>query len=115
MSTNYYAYFNVCEHCGHSDDIWHLGKKSGGWRFLFHGERGNLYIGKHQFPMGVTMRGHVHQVLIAADFIMDEYGNKLSTQDFWDAVNSVKDNAAHTAPTHHWIKDDCDFAEGEWS
>lgn len=39
MGTNYYYHRNICEHC-HRSDVLHVGKKSGGWTFHFHGYRG---------------------------------------------------------------------------
>jgi len=35
MGTNYHVKLNECECCGKCDEEIHLGKKSGGWVFLF--------------------------------------------------------------------------------
>lgn len=37
MGTNYYLYRDYCPYCKRGKEIIHLGKKSCGWRFLFHG------------------------------------------------------------------------------
>lgn len=35
MGTNYYIRMNACPHCGRGDEDLHIGKSSGGWKFLF--------------------------------------------------------------------------------
>lgn len=42
MGKNYYYHTNMCEHCQRAD-VFHVGKKSGGWTFHFRGYRG--YVG----------------------------------------------------------------------
>jgi hypothetical protein len=37
MGTNYYALTNVCICCDRPEETIHIGKRSGGWRFVFHG------------------------------------------------------------------------------
>ena len=36
MGTNYYVRYGVCKTCGHSSDVYHIGKSSGGWCFSLH-------------------------------------------------------------------------------
>jgi len=38
MGTNYYIIDNLCEHCGRSDEYYHIGKSSAGWCFSLHVE-----------------------------------------------------------------------------
>lgn len=47
MGTNYYLHRNVCVTCGRGEDRLHIGKRSAGWQFLFHG----LRPGYHEPPL----------------------------------------------------------------
>ena len=73
MGTNYYLH-TTKGIIKKSPVIQHIGKKSAGWKFTFHWIEGVA----ESVPqwMELTQKGR----------IIDEYGRKLSWEDFWDIV-----------------------------
>lgn len=41
MGTNFYLHASACSECGRADPPRHIGKRSAGWVFLLHVERGD--------------------------------------------------------------------------
>lgn len=81
MGTNYYLRMNICPHCGRYDEV-HLGKSSGGWRFMFHGYRDK------DDPIKLTNLVNLFKILNTEGIrIFDEYGEEETRQEFLDFVN----------------------------
>lgn len=99
MGTNYYLRSNVCIHCGHFKEI-HLGKCSCGWRFLFHKCEEIKNISDVQF-------------LVLRNKIYNEYGDYISTNEFWDIVKSHQNEQQNTEYCE--TIDGYDFYEGDFS
>lgn len=121
MSTNFYALFDVCHACGDAKLRWHLGKRSSGWKFMFHGDRTPQIFGNHRLLDGVTCRRDVNSVLTIASKIIDEYGQEYTAQEFWDVVNALRDNPDQASSSPHidtsrfWYDSNNDtYFEGEW-
>jgi len=73
MGTNYYAYIDICEHCGRSDPAIHLGKSSVGWRFCIEIQK-EYYINWHEFNqfirrINVTIRDEYNDTVAADDLV----------------------------------------------
>ena len=86
MGTNYYIVEEeeeTCVHCGHTEPAQeaHIGKASGGWKFLFDGNR------------GLTDSFKKIQELIAEnpDKIRDEYGKQILPKEFFGLVEAKQD------------------------
>lgn len=127
MGTNYYARYKQCNHCDRYDEI-HLGKSSGGWSFSFHGlrpDKWDVADGAEEILSETAWKTWLwdndHQ-------IHNEYGDKLSDQEFWEMVEAKRDETHnHTIycqvghPSHAyrdcWLDPDTgsSFAEGEFS
>ena len=83
MGTNYYVEIPECKCCGHAPDPVHVGKSSGGWKFLFarHDDLGLIskatwceYLHKHN---GKTR---------------DEYGGEISSFDLVSLIEKEQEN-----------------------
>lgn len=75
MGTNYYLRTDFCVCCGHPKTEIHLGKSSGGWKFLFH---------KHKFAKNVEEM----KDLTKTGVIYNEYDDLVSYIEFWDMVET---------------------------
>lgn len=83
MGTNYYAKVNVCPNCKKEDREIHLGKSSGGWKFMFRAHE-EYY---KDFP---TFCEFIQKPNVE---IRDEYGEKRTPEaliDFIEAKQSLK-------------------------
>lgn len=91
MGTNYYTKGQAeCEDCGKKHACAykiHLGKSSFGWVFTFAYNDGEYY--KTEAQMRHWLRGRP---------IIDEYGESISYDDFWQKVDSKK-NEKNQHPT----------------
>ena len=76
MGTNYYARYNVCEHCKRYDQI-HIGKASVGWQFTFHATE---EIKSWQDWFIFLFKPDV--------YIFDEYNEKVTLDNFRELVAS---------------------------
>lgn len=108
MGTNYYAYENECKTCHRADELFHIGKASAGWKFLFK-DNGMSY--------DATMRRIKAEKLI----IKDEYGRKISIRAFKQMVEERQSLKRHETETNYGVTfitrqiNGYDFAEGEFS
>lgn len=62
MSTNYYCVVNVCTQCGRGE-VYHLGKSSGIYKFMFHGSK------------NVRNFEQWKALVLSADIVYNEYGS----------------------------------------
>ena len=86
MSTNFYAYSNICKRCGQDlpeavkcEEI-HLGKSSVGWQFILQANGYKYY--KNWKEMKGWLVGKV---------IVDEYEREVSLKEFAEWVENRKD------------------------
>lgn len=79
MGTNYYVVDNVCECCKRYDEKYHIGKKSYGWAFSFHGYKYD----------GLTTWQKWKEYLVDK-IIYDEYGDKIDYTDFVNLIETYK-------------------------
>jgi hypothetical protein len=80
MGTNYYLRMNICSNCGRYDEL-HIGKSSGGWRFMFHGYR------ELSDEVKFSSYSDLLQILNTGNYqIYDEYQELISISDFLSMV-----------------------------
>lgn len=108
MSTNFYVQDDPT--CGNPDHIetLHIGKRSGGWRFSFHG-----------VPKKGLVSWGVWQAFLAGRTVEDEYGQKMTAAEFISMVdgwNIGKPGSPHDHPDPNRYHDDegNDFYNGEF-
>ncbi len=84
MGTNYYVTVEPpCPTCGRGGEDAHVGKSSAGWRFLFASYR----------DRGIISASDWKEVIeVAGGFVHDEYGGKLSLEEFFDKVERKQDS-----------------------
>lgn len=87
MGTNYYWRINECECCKRFDEK-HIGKSSGGWEFNFQGYRNAQETGdpKDDILSWEDWKARLRE----SGSIYDEYGTKLSFEEFVDLVENAK-------------------------
>lgn len=97
MGTNYYHRKNICPTCERYDEE-HLGKNSAGWTFTFHGTQ--------------QIRSYQHWLteLEKGGEIYNEYGEKISLDEFKQMVKSKKNSANNHAAQYG---SDRDWADPE--
>ena len=74
MGTNYYAKLNICPTCRRPEEEIHIGKSSGGWKFMFE-------LNKKYFENIKEMKDYLKDKVIE-----NEYGEVVSNKDFWSMV-----------------------------
>lgn len=86
MGTNYYLNVSVCQHCGRSEEILHIGKSSSGWKFSF-----RVYEDKKINSVNDWIK------LIEKDnnIIGGQYGEEISSAEFIDLIDSKIDGKSH--------------------
>ena len=77
-----FIYYDILD--GKESEV-HIGKSSGGWKFLF-----NLGIRKH--IRGQSLKKEDINAWLRSGVIFDEYGDEISVDDFWALVDSKKDD-----------------------
>ncbi len=89
MGTNYYLKKKKCECCNLRDDseTIHIGKSSYGWSFSFHGIPGNIET-EQDWKNMIRSREDME--------IVDEYGDSIEYDKFWDLVEHKRDGYNHT-------------------
>ena len=73
MGTNYYAKINICPTCKRPEETIHLGKSSGGWKFMFQLNGCKFYKNIKEM-----------RKWLADKTIENEYGEQVSHLEFWD-------------------------------
>jgi hypothetical protein len=88
VGTNYYvsapACAKACEHCTATERL-HLGKSSGGWRFLFYAEP--------DWPRDEAFAHWVRRALSGP--IADEYGRDVSLAELMEMIDAKADGIDH--------------------
>jgi len=113
MGTNFYyrKENNKCEHCGRFElEEYHIGKRSGGWNFLFSDSKYK------------TARGWKKFIKANPDNIFNEYDEKVSLEDMletmeWKGKEHIPDgDQILERHAHFWFKDSqgYDFTRGEF-
>lgn len=108
MGTNYYAHLDACPTCGKGEEM-HIGKSSGGWRFMFHiyPERGINSWASWQAKLRLSRAP-----------IKDEYGKTHTLEDFHRLVESKAAGQCHACDYPQHASHDSDhntIIEGEFS
>ena len=115
MGTNYDAHLNVCPHCERAEEIIHIGKSSWGWTFSFHGTDSIRSWNDWQTELKRSTTR-----------IYDEYGERISYEDFAKLVEERKYQPNNHAAqclngtindkyTTHWLDAEGNsFSEGEF-
>ncbi len=87
MGTNYYAQIDCCKTCGKPGEELHIGKSSGGWRFLF-----RIYTDHEDGTDAPRSVEDWRALLDSSDVrIRNEYGESVSLEQFWDMVKRKQD------------------------
>ena len=92
MGTNYYARYNICEHCGRYAEL-HIGKSSMGWSFSFRGYRPSDWGDER--PVIVTEADWKEWLANNPHQITDEYGEEVTDDEFWRWVESKRELQGH--------------------
>ena len=108
MSTNFYVYTGqpTCEHCGRPDpdaNEFHLGKRSAGWRFLYHAESGWPIEDAYRLWLDTLRRGEIR----------DEYGRVYTTEEMLEVIADLAGNEPHDV--HERDRMSRDSAGRDWS
>lgn len=61
----------------------HIGKSSCGWQFLF-------YLGIRKYTCGQSLKKEDIDKWLHSGIIVDEYGDEISVDDFWQLVDTKK-------------------------
>jgi hypothetical protein len=77
MGTNYYTAGQVCPCCGNRTNSLHIGKKSGGWQFSFRAHP----------DLDLTSRKAWEAYLSGERYVLNEYGDKITPDAFWQMVD----------------------------
>ena len=88
MGTNYYLYGDICKCCGKADTIYHIGKSSAGWQFLFQAyefEEGRQPEIKTIEDWKVLLFNEHYE-------IWDEYDGVWDVNDFWNLIQNKQNN-----------------------
>lgn len=62
----------------------HIGKSSCGWQFLF-------YLGIRKYTCGQSLKREDIDKWLRSGIIVDEYGDEISADKFWQLVDTKKD------------------------
>lgn len=103
MGTNYYLHIGICESCKRPQEVKHLGKSSGGWKFLFHKQKG---MENYKDFIGVV-ESCVHN----GAKIYDEYDQEIPYLDFIKIINSSQQDEHQL---HAEVIDGYDFWDGDF-
>lgn len=90
MGSNYYLRLRFCRSCDRFDEH-HIGKSSAGWKFLFRVTK-NIDVDEWK---GETLH---YKNWSDEEGIFDEYGQKVSYDDFWVKVEGKQDGKSHLTP-----------------
>ena len=125
MGTNYYWHVDTCKTCGHSKGKYHIGKSSGGWTFSF--QALSDFDSPDKKPIR-SVKDWKRAMRSTDGEIVDEYGQKMSTKEFWEMVRRKKKQPGarvHATYVHNersyfaaycWLDDEGNsFSEGHFS
>jgi len=94
MGTNYYLHAGICECCGRADAIYHIGKSSAGWKFLFQAYE----FEEGEQPQIKTIEDWKVLLFNEGYKIYDEYDQEWDVNKFWNLVQNKEldpDNRSH--------------------
>jgi hypothetical protein len=91
MGTNFYVEKNKCECCNRSDREYHIGKSSHGWCFSF-----------QAYTWNSLTSWKAWKAFLVDQVIVDEYGEKISYDEFVSMVEGYKSPAENKM--HHNIE-----------
>jgi hypothetical protein len=119
MSTNFTLHIQACPACRRSEARFHIGKRSGGWKFLWRGYR-NPSDAPFFHPM-LTREDWEKIILDPLNQVFDEYGEIWSPAKFiamakeWDmTTNNIARKAEEHTPCHWTDNAGCEFYDGEF-
>jgi hypothetical protein len=108
MGTNYYLRSKKCEHCGSSGTDLHVGKQSGGWKFLWRAH--------HDMSLQLnTGKDWLMYLLQSKAQLVDEYGQTLNKLNFIAEVFAQQKQKSHLGGHENFVDQDnfelcsCDF------
>lgn len=103
MGTNYYAKKSEHDPC---DEGLHIGKKSGGWDFLFRAHPGRGIIDCAAW-LSLLRRPDVQ--------IVDEYGTPWAVQEFWSMATSHDRRSVRKHAQAWWSENRfTEFSDKQW-
>lgn len=73
----------------------HIGKSSGGWKFLFNHNNWKYYD---------YSRKSINTFLESCDYIYDEYDRRITVEEFWALVDSKKDGFTGKSYSEYEVK-----------
>ena len=120
MGTNFYVDLDVCSACHRGQDRIHIGKRSGGWKFLWQGFQGAFGPVKK----AIKTREEWYQLLSdPASYIIDEYNTPYSFTEFkdmvtqWDAMpsNLMRHSSEHPSIDSWRDAEGFEFLAGDFS
>ncbi len=114
MGTNYYFVQNECECCLRNEQV-HIGKRSGGWMFSFHGLIGNV-------PHVRSWKEWQTEIKNSEIFkpVINEYGERFTFEEFSKIVENSKNEKLnhydYCAKNHSEWQDDSEWKDEDgWS
>jgi hypothetical protein len=103
MGTNFYAHLDVCPHCDRPSEVIHIGKRSGGWSFHFHGTDTIRSWEDWQVELKRSLT-----------VILDEYGTRHTFEEFRRVVEDSRDSDGNHYDYCHGRYDDPRYLEKLW-
>ena len=109
MGTNFYLHKNCCNHCNRPEHKIHLGKSSGGWRFLLHIEKLDWFYTDWETCKVEIMKPE--------NEVFDEYSIKQNKEEFIKFTEGKKDLTKHEDQEYASYQYDefTDHTEGDFS
>jgi hypothetical protein len=110
MGTNYYLEYNHCKKCNRLDEI-HIGKKSYGWSFGFHGvKKDDVEDEREEIKSWQDWKKKIQE---KGCIIRNEYNETVSAKEFIKIVETSKKNKSNL---NHYIemKKEGFKMRGEW-
>lgn len=77
----------------------HIGKSSCGWQFLF-------YLGIRKYTCGQSLKREDIDKWLRSGIIVDEYGDEISADKFWQLVDTKKDGIDYNQYYKEFPEDD---------
>jgi len=118
VGTNYYAKYNICEHCHRGDDYntFHIGKSSSGWMFSLHvveRDDWNDEFYECATPRSlVTWKEFLEKPEVA---IFNEYGEQVPCEEMIERITQRKPHTGRALRRHELDGEHCiEHGEGTW-
>jgi hypothetical protein len=107
MGTNYYLRKNICDKCEHAKEELHIGKSSRGWFFAFQA---------HDKPYIYSVKDWERELKTGR--IFNEYGEEVSSEDFWEIVKRKKkephNHALECPSVDDWVDENGNSFSRRW-